>query len=56
MAFFFSYTIASFGPASMGAVRDVSGSFTAVWGTLAILMLAQVGLSALLRPGLRKVD
>ena len=56
MAFFFSYTIASFGPASMGAVRDLSGSFTAVWGTLTILMLAQVGLSALLRPGLRKVD
>ena len=25
MAFFFSYTIASFGPASMGAVRDLSG-------------------------------
>ena len=56
MAFFFSYTIASFGPASMGAVRDLSGSFTAVWGTLTVLMLAQVGLSALLRPGLRKVD
>jgi CP family cyanate transporter-like MFS transporter len=56
MAFFFSYTIASFGPASMGAVRDLSGSFTAVWGTLTILMLAQVALSSLLRPGLRKVD
>jgi CP family cyanate transporter-like MFS transporter len=56
MAFFFSYTIASFGPASMGAVRDLSGSFTAVWGTLTVLMLAQVGLSSLLRPGLRTVD
>ena len=56
MAFFVSYTIASFGPATMGAVRDVSGSFTAVWGALTILMLGQVAFSALLRPGLRKVD
>jgi len=56
MAFFVSYTVASFGPATMGAVRDVSGSFTAVWGALSILMLGQVAFSALLRPGLRKVD
>lgn len=56
MAFLFSYTIASFGPASMGALRDLTGGFTAVWGTLTVLMLAQVGLSALLRPGLRKVE
>ena len=56
MAFFVSYTVASFGPATMGAVRDLSGSFTAVWGALTILMLGQVAFSSLLRPGLRKVD
>ena len=56
MAFLFSYTIASFGPASMGAVRDLSGSFTAVWGALTVLMLGQVLFAALLRPGLHKVD
>jgi CP family cyanate transporter-like MFS transporter len=39
----------------MGALRDLTGGFTAVWGTLTVLMIAQVGLSALLRPGLRKV-
>lgn len=55
MAFFVSYTIASFGPATMGAIRDLSGSFTAVWGTLTILMLGQIALASLLRPRLRKV-
>jgi CP family cyanate transporter-like MFS transporter len=40
----------------MGALRDLTGGFTAVWGTLTVLMLAQVGFSALLRPGLRKVE
>ena len=56
MAFLFSYTIASFGPASMGALRDLTGGFTAVWGTLTVLMIGQVAFSALLRPGLRKVE
>ncbi len=56
MAFLFSYTLASFGPATMGALRDLTDGFTAIWGTLTVLMLAQIGLAALLRPGLRKVD
>ena len=34
----------------------LSGSFTAVWGTLTVLMLGQVVFAALLRPGLHKVD
>ena len=29
MAFFFSYTLASLGPATMGALRDPTGGFTA---------------------------
>jgi CP family cyanate transporter-like MFS transporter len=56
MAFLFSYTLASFGPATMGALRDLTAGFTAIWGTLTVLMLAQIGLATLLRPGLRKVD
>jgi CP family cyanate transporter-like MFS transporter len=40
----------------MGALRDLTGGFTVVWGTLTVLMLAQVWLSALLRPGLHKVE
>ena len=56
MAFLFSYTLASFGPATMGALRDLTDGFTAIWGTLTVLMLAQIGLATLLRPGLRKVD
>lgn len=56
MAFLFSYTIASFGPATMGAIRDLTGGFGAVWGTLTVLMLGQVLFSALMRPGLHRVD
>jgi CP family cyanate transporter-like MFS transporter len=55
MAFFVSYTIASLGPATMGAVRDASGGFGAVWGTLTVLMLAQLAFAAVLRPGLARV-
>lgn len=56
MAFFVSYTLASFGPATLGALRDATGGFTAVWMTLALLMVVQLGLCALLRPGLRAID
>jgi CP family cyanate transporter-like MFS transporter len=55
MAFFVSYTLASFGPATLGAMRDATGGFTAVWMTLALLMIAQLGLAGLMRPDLRKV-
>jgi CP family cyanate transporter-like MFS transporter len=54
-AFLFSYTIASLGPAAMGAVRDATGGFTAVWMTLTLLMIGQVAFSTLLRPNLPEV-
>jgi CP family cyanate transporter-like MFS transporter len=56
MAFFFSYTLASLGPATMGAVRDATGGFEAVWMLLTVLMLGQLALAWLLRPGLAVVD
>jgi CP family cyanate transporter-like MFS transporter len=56
MAFFFSYTLASLGPATMGAVRDATGGFEAVWMLLTILMLGQLALSWLLRPGLPVIE
>jgi CP family cyanate transporter-like MFS transporter len=55
MAFFVSYSIASLGPTTMGALRDATGGFTAVWMSLALLMLLQVALAWRLRPGLRRV-
>ena len=39
-----------------GALRDLTGGFTAIWGTLTVLMIAQIAFSAVLRPGLRKVE
>ncbi|MGN6634336.1 MAG: MFS transporter [Oryzihumus sp.] len=51
MAFFVSYTVASFGPASMGAVRDWTHGFHATWLVLATLMVVQAGLVLLMRPG-----
>jgi CP family cyanate transporter-like MFS transporter len=55
MAFFFSYTVASIGPTTMGAVRDATGGFTAVWASLALVMLIQLALVFSLRPGLRRI-
>jgi len=51
MAFLVSYTLASLGPTTMGAVRDLSGDYSSIWLVLAVLMLAQLGLALLLRPG-----
>jgi CP family cyanate transporter-like MFS transporter len=51
MAFFVSYTVASLGPASMGAVRDLTHGFHATWLVLASLMVVQAGLVLLMRPG-----
>ncbi len=56
MAFFFSYTMASLGPAVMGAVRDATGGFEAVWMALALLMVAQIAVSWLLRPDLPVIE
>ena len=54
MCFFVSYTLASIGPSAMGAVRDVTGGFPAVWATLVVLMAVQITLALLLRPGLQR--
>ena len=51
MAFLVSYTVASMGPTTMGAVRDLSGGYSSIWLVLAVLMLAQLGFALLLRPG-----
>jgi cyanate permease len=50
MAFLASYTVASLGPTTMGAVRDVSGGYATIWLVLAVLMLVQVGAALLLNP------
>ena len=42
MAFLVSYTVASFGPATMGAVEDVTGSFAALWALLALVSVPQL--------------
>ena len=56
MCFFVGYLLASFGPATMGALRDLTGGFHATWLALLCLMAVQIGLAALLRPTLRRVD
>ncbi|PRY61504.1 cyanate permease [Knoellia remsis] len=50
MAFLVSYTIASLGPMTMGAVRDATGDYSAIWMVLAMLMLGQLTAASLLRP------
>ena len=55
MAFFMSYTIASFGPTVSGALRDLTGEFHVIWLVMAVLMLVQMALAMQMRPGLRKV-
>jgi CP family cyanate transporter-like MFS transporter len=56
MAFLFSYTLASLGPATMGAVRDATGGFETVWMLLTVLMIGQLAMSWLLRPDLPVID
>ena len=51
MAFLVSYTVASTGPTTMGAVRDLTGGFSAIWLVLACLMLVQLAAALALRPG-----
>ena len=50
MAFLLSYTVASLGPTTMGAVRDLSGGYETLWLVLALLMLVQVGVALVLNP------
>jgi CP family cyanate transporter-like MFS transporter len=55
MAFFCSYSIASVGPAGLGALHDATGGFSALWLVLAVLMVVQTALAWSLRPGLRQI-
>jgi len=55
MAFLVSYTIASFGPATMGAVEDVTGGFAVLWALLALVSAPQLLFALRLRPGLPRV-
>ena len=55
MAFLVSYTIAAFGPTTMGAVEDVTGSFAVLWALLALVAVPQLAFALRLRPGLPRV-
>ncbi|MEO8555345.1 MAG: MFS transporter [Actinomycetota bacterium] len=55
MAFFVSYTIASFGPTVTGALHDLTGDFRAIWLLLALMMLVQIALAVQVKPGRPKV-
>lgn len=55
MAFLVSYTVASAGPATMGAVRDGTGSYAALWAVLALVGVPQLLAASRLRPGLTRV-
>ena len=56
MAFLVSYGLASLGPTAMGAVRDLTGGFRAVWLGLAVVMLVQVVMATRLGPARAKVS
>ena len=55
MGFLVGYIVASVGPLAMGALRDATGGFESVWVVLAVLMLPQLAICVVLRPGLAKV-
>ena len=50
MAFLVSYTVASLGPTTMGALRDLSGAYSTIWLVLAGLMVVQIGAALVLHP------
>ena len=50
MAFLVSYTVASMGPTTMGAVRDLTGEYSTIWLVLACLMLVQLAAAMALNP------
>jgi CP family cyanate transporter-like MFS transporter len=55
MGFLVGYGIASFGPVTMGAIRDATHGFHGVWLILVLLMGAQVTFVVLLHPARPKV-
>jgi CP family cyanate transporter-like MFS transporter len=55
MGFLLCYGVAAFGPATSGAVEDVTGGFGAVWMLLALVMVPQIAVSLRLGPGLPRV-
>jgi len=55
MTFFVSYTIASFGPTVMGALRDLTGDFQVIWLLLALMALVQMAIAMQMKPTLAKV-
>lgn len=55
MAFLVSYTVASFGPATMGAVADATGGYAALWALLALVAVPQLLFSLRLHPALTPV-
>jgi CP family cyanate transporter-like MFS transporter len=55
MAFFVSYTLASFGPTVTGALRDLTGGFHIIWLLMTVMMVAQIALATQMRPDLAKV-
>lgn len=55
MAFLVSYTIASAGPATGGAVRDATGSYSWIWALLAVVALPQLLAVRRLRPDAARV-
>ena len=55
LAFLVSYSLAALGPVTMGAVRDATGGYSAIWGVLCVVMLPQIALAWRLRPGLAPV-
>lgn len=50
MAFLVSYTVAAMGPTTMGAVRDLTGGYSAIWLVLACLMFLQLAAALTLNP------
>lgn len=55
MCFLVSYSVAAFGPATSGAVEDLTGGFGPLWALLALVVLPQLAVSLRLRPGLTRV-
>ncbi len=55
MGFLVGYVVASFGPVTMGAVRDASHGFHGVWLVLVLVMGLQTAFVLLLRPGRARV-
>ncbi len=55
MTFLVSYTLASVGPATMGAVRDATGGYPWLWAVLTGVALPQLVALSRLRPDAQRV-